>query len=820
MNNMIKNPLITNQELNSINREYNNIYILTLKENISGIDESIYNYNINKELYDEVCKYIILIKAPYSIIYEPNHYNKISILSKNTIDKFNVNNYELEDNNLVIFILNMSYDNVRLYLLQYEKKNTLVDIYKTIIINKYFNNDFKNNKLLEILKNNISNIYESNYWTKLHNCSHNLSLFFKKRIINNKNIEETKVESEDYLRNISKTKYSSISKILHFKYKIYSDNNFSKENIYNLILELPERERFILFSNLIISKNYSHLALNNKELLLFMKPIIHTYIQLFRYLFGYAWIRFYIEESIKHNITKDDQFIFDIDTASELPLFPFCMTKPKLNPYCTILVDDNILNSENNLGGIFYYKEKITSIFKNDNYKCFSNNGIAKLDEFKKNLNVFLTGNQNKNIFENINWEKLNIAISGSALCACIQKHHPLIDLFSNFNEEDKLNRYYNEYYANADVDVIFMAENTIDFIDKVNEFYDQISINICNLNSYATKSDIKLECKKNVFMFITKNDIDNIILKNPTLNYKYIIDNINEPNINNLFSELFETELEKYKKNFFEKISDENIEIYKNKYTDYITFDNLTFIIKLSKKTDIKNYKSNISITYKYYIYSNYIYHKLELFIPKNRNSFMTVVQHFHLPCVRGYYDGSNVYLTPSCISAHLTYMNLDYKYFAGIRNPIDIINKYRMRGFGTWLNDKEKKSLFKYSSENQIWNNVYCINISDENTLISNYGSLKINHKMFRPRLFNPNEYINALPIDIQLGYSNNIISSENIQTNYEYLIELNEMYKNKNSKYLELILENLQTINPNGTINPVEKWIIDFFWYNFNH
>jgi hypothetical protein len=34
---------------------------------------------------------------------------------------------------------------------------------------------------------------------------------------------------------------------------------------------------------------------------------------------------------------------------------------------------------------------------------------------------------------------------------------------------------------------------------------------------------------------------------------------------------------------------------------------------------------------------------------------------------------------------------MNLDYKYFAGSQDPINIINKYRMRGFGCWLNMNE---------------------------------------------------------------------------------------------------------------------------------
>ena len=196
-----------------------------------------------------------------------------------------------------------------------------------------------------------------------------------------------------------------------------------------------------------------------------------------------------------------------------------------------------------------------------------------------------------------------------------------------------------------------------------------------------------------------------------------------------------------------------------------------------------------------------------------------MSVVQNFHLPCVRSYYDGTNVYLTPSCITAHLTYMNLDYKYFAGTRNPIEIINKYRMRGFGTWLNEDEKIIFLKYSAENQNWNNLYCINLTDDKSIVSNLGALKIDHKIFRPRLFNPDEFINAQPVDIQSGYFNinNFIFFEKLETKLDYILELDERYGNKDyQKHLRsILLENLQTINNSGSINPVEKWIIESTW-----
>jgi hypothetical protein len=78
----------------------------------------------------------------------------------------------------------MSYQNIKLYLSQYEKTNTLVDIYKTIIVNKYFNIDFTNYSALEVLKKNILNISESNYWTYSYNCFPNLSLCFEKRKLN------------------------------------------------------------------------------------------------------------------------------------------------------------------------------------------------------------------------------------------------------------------------------------------------------------------------------------------------------------------------------------------------------------------------------------------------------------------------------------------------------------------------------------------------------------------------------------------------------------------------------------------------------------
>jgi hypothetical protein len=154
------------------------------------------------------------------------------------------------------------------------------------------------------------------------------------------------------------------------------------------------------------------------------------------------------------------------------------------------------------------------------------------------------------------------------------------------------------------------------------------------------------------------------------------------------------------------------------------------------------KNYdnktKNDIDMvyTYKYKIISPHINHELELFRIKS-DDFLSHVSQFHLPCVRAYYDG-NVYLLPSCISALLTLMNIEYKYVSGNTDILEIVNKYVIRGFGTWLNETEIKDLIKYSLHVPFWYNLY--NNSNKKLIIDlNTGCLPLSHKLFHPRLIN---------------------------------------------------------------------------------
>ena len=85
--------------------------------------------------------------------------------------------------------------------------------------------------------------------------------------------------------------------------------------------------------------------------------------------------------------------------------------------------------------------------------------------------------------------------------------------------------------------------------------------------------------------------------------------------------------------------------------------------------------------------------------FFRSNSKDFFSLAAHFHLPAVRAYYQGTNVYMTPSCVTAMMTGINIEYKYFAGIRDPVDIINKYNRRGFGIILNSTELEQYKKFN-------------------------------------------------------------------------------------------------------------------------
>lgn len=810
-NNMIQNPLLKNKteievddiivglNISNISQFFRNVYILTPFSNDSYLDQ-LNAQKISKIEWENMSNKLVLHETNIKVLNNSDHSHNMIIGKSSDFNIFNHFKYEMTENIVLIPILNISYLNITKYLKIFENTFSLIDFYKIMVMNQLFNNKSTYNGNMNIISI-INNIDESFYWTRKYNCSFNITNLFKFRKLRFSNFGKIEPENTDYLHDIKNYVdiSSSIIKNGYKLYKINSKSKITKQDIIILFSKLTNSQKYYLFCNLLISKKYCHLVINNYEIIKQMKHIIDFLPKLFRYLIGYSWVRFYMEEGIKKTwITKDDEFIFDINTASLLPVYPFSLDDPKSNPYMPILVNNKILNSSKNLGGLEFY---------NTSDKKFINQGIVDLDGFRKRMNIFISGNSLNNIFENIDWTYCEAAISGSIMAACIQKQHVLMSLFQTINNFDaEYNRYFNEYYAEADVDIMIRSKSHNDFLEKAKYIYNIISVNLCNYDSVNVRPEhIHMKVIKNVCLFVNETYIKkNIVTED--LTYENILENINSPIVLEKMMPIINIKLEEFYKN--------------QSCEDYLSpelFDN-TYTIHFSKNTkcNISNLieYSSINISYKVKISSVHIQRELELFQLLG-DDFFTLVSKFHMPCVRAYYDGNNVYMTPSCISAHMTYMNIDYKYFAGSKDPIEIILKYRMRGFGTFLNKNELDRTIKYVYNNEFWNNLYNIDFKKKKTINSFFGSLSLKNKVFQSRVYNQSLYKKDIPfVNLNEGYT--IISNLLEPLTYK---TYNNFIKNITLN-TEDDIPNIKVINYSGYIIPSKKWIIDFVFNNLEY
>ena len=71
------------------------------------------------------------------------------------------------------------------------------------------------------------------------------------------------------------------------------------------------------------------------------------------------------------------------------------------------MVDDKLLQGNHNFGGFMFF---------NSNESDFKNQGITDLDGFKRRMNLFITGNSQHDIFNNLDWNEVGAGISGSIM--------------------------------------------------------------------------------------------------------------------------------------------------------------------------------------------------------------------------------------------------------------------------------------------------------------------------------------------------------------------------------------------------------------------
>ena len=283
----------------------------------------------------------------------------------------------------------------------------------------------------------------------------------------------------------------------------------------------------------------------------------------------------------------------------------------------------------------------------------------------------------------------------------------------------DKLFKIFLEnHYSDSDVDMIIKnvdittKEGYTKFVNTVKIIHDTIKVKYIETELILTPLD---------YLFVSKKHIEEHISLDGNISNKinHIYSHINEPEIIDKFKPLYEQLKAQRRAEFVHKYSLEEITKWEEQYPDML--NNNTFKICISTNTT-DSY--SLVFTCKAHITSSGLSRKLEIFSIKE-DDFFSIVSTFHFPCVRGIYDGSNVYLMPSCITAFMTLMNIDYKYVCCAKDPIELILKYKdFRGYGIYLNIDEKKSVIKYIMKNQKYWPQYNINNTD--TYQSAYGKI----------------------------------------------------------------------------------------------
>jgi hypothetical protein len=872
---------IVEPSMANIWKYYRKLFILTKLSN-KQLPEEIFKLNIRQDIWDDYKSKLILVPVDnLSLIKVPTHYDKLMSLDKDFLEQFNHFDIELSENNLILPILMISYLDLKHYIDEQTGLNKLKDFFKVRVLNNYFNIRENNFLINRSLVNFLKNLNETRYWECPYNTLLTMDKKFEKRMMNwtlyynlsNNNISSTiskmkdfKPENDVYLSMLfnNKNYVTPVSKVSRFR--LYRKSNkkceFTNENILEMYNSfVTKQQRYYFLTSLLTSKEYCHLFLNNPLILDEAAFIINENIILFRYLIQYAWLCFYMEETItKTWITNNDRFVFDLDTAAKLPVFPILHDNPHLNPYVPILVSEKNLDGKNNINGLPSYSNNIAS-FK-----------LATTEIFKRNLNIFMTGRRQVNLFEGLTPEH-KIYICGSAMSACIQEKHPLTSLFvglpglnaSDCPEEDQvLYRTFNEIYATSDIDIVSTKSDSFEFIESVEEIFKIINGNVIKYNKYAEEKHQKKVLYKKAAIFVDIDFISKFIVTEK-IKLEYILNELKTSNVNHLFYPFYVKKRELEIANFFAEYTQSEMTAIKEKYKDNFKLcdvselkvmltnkkgvtNNIKSINKVSLEeeeilkiieeqdqmfeedddeesesskqdelldNDFKYGKFIVKEDFKYKITSPHLNRTIEIFRSKYPEVW-SIVGKFHLPCVRCYYDFNKVYLLPSCITSHLTFMNIDYKYFAGSCDPAEILLKNLQRGWGTYLNLNEISHLIKYISEVDKWKNLIDINIKSLKTYSKIRGSTLLSSKLFRPRLYNSDFYYEAVPVDLTIGYNECIVGENKIIDNERKF--KSDMMRRYPGCFFPTKIDMLKFTainNITGKPQPIKKWVIDAFW-----
>ena len=835
--------------------------------------------NIFLRLIDErlfatkLCSKFVLMKCSTALLRKYDFKKRANLIEGTFLDKYfkklDGSKYELDE--IVVPLFELDEMTSQMYINMYGSNTSIGDLRTLVSLAGLYNKS--NNKTVDAhIMRLISEIDPTGYWENSRNCNFNMDIVFNHRslsyngqrldLIKYATIDGAKTLNNLLIRNINNSGKRKLIKINDHEVNYLDDINsdkrrnlksehmsiyqslresdkrtffatvdegqfpFTKENIADLFDKISdEKYRFAVFNTMLVSKDLCHFVINNKRVLQRNADLFEKYRPLYAYLFGYAWVSFYLEESIfTTRSTKTNRFAYDIDTARELPLFPFSMENIHNNPYVAVLINRDLIDPSTNC----------MSIDALEDYKKYY--GVCTREEALKRFNCFASGKSDVNIFTDL--DPKIFSFSGSIMTACLQKRSPLMDLCTSddMSFDDIYGTYYSHYYGRSDIDVMCSTRTMADFMNHGSIFMKTLVKNL-----QCKREDIKVVPNKTMAIVLSKHFFKECIDDlNEELNTTYTTEQLikvfedslssESPNLNTLPREILNyfyvdyvqeknSVIKKWRKlqkinnlefdndlvSSFNTITEPKDMIVKMFYRDiaenhlvrkdsevyYFVNDFRSEEDQVSKEKNFVVFKFAESIKYK--LESPILKRTIELFNIAAGDPFNTVAR-FHKPCVRAYLQGDTFYMLPSFITSMMTMINIDYKYFAGARDPIDIINKYAMRGFSVILNANEKKAVAMYNKNVDTCNGMFKIT-SEEQC----FGPKSLNDKIYKPGVY-------------ERGLSP-------------------ELYKNSNHRYIKTVaglkacyhlvdtmpinILEFTTIGKSGNISPLQTWVIDAFY-----
>jgi hypothetical protein len=157
------------------------------------------------------------------------------------------------------------------------------------------------------------------------------------------------------------------------------------------------------------------------------------------------------------------------------------------------------------------------------------------------------------------------------------------------------------------------------------------------------------------------------------------------------------------------------------------------------------------------------------------------------------------------------MTLYNLDIKYFTSTNYPAEIINKYRQRGFGVFLNKNEKLKLMEYSFQIPFWNEKF--NIQNKTSINNILNAYNVKNDFYKnPVLdkvilnhYNYNIYDEVIKESVK-SLNSTITFVDHTFFNISWKRYLYKKYNSVNLKDLDLA--DINVIDYKGSVVPLNK------------